>query len=147
MSEVKTKTTFPYADADLECIRRDSAAQHDREPCAEAARFDGATGLLHLQLRGGTLLSFPARRLPGLSDVPDEALAGVRVVDGRALFWDSLDVQMSLLAILGTVLGVLTASESARRAGSATTPAKAQAARVNGQKGGRPRRESLESSL
>ena len=138
----KQNRAFPYTDADLERIGRESTEQEAREPYAEAVSYNPKTGMVDLTLRGGVELAFPASALYGLDvdNATAEELEDVRVVGGRSLFWDSLDVQMSLTAVLGRVLGVLTSSEAARRAGSVRSEAKTATARANGAKGGRPRK-------
>lgn len=126
-------------DAEIERIKRESEERRTREPHAESVTYDARSGTLKVELRGGSVISTRARELRGLSEAADAQLANVRVYDGCALWWDDLDVQYSLIAFLGAALGIPTAQESARRAGSATTPAKAVAARANGKKGGRPK--------
>jgi hypothetical protein len=74
-----------------------------------------------------------------LADASDEQLAEVRVVEGRALFWDSLDVQMTLIAVLSLALGLSTMQYMGQIGGTKKSRAKTVAARINGKKGGRPR--------
>jgi hypothetical protein len=66
----------------------------------------------------------------------------VRVVGGGStLRWDGLDVDLS---VAGLLLSAVDPQERVRQlaalAGRATTEAKAAAARLNGAKGGRPRK-------
>jgi hypothetical protein len=56
---------------------------------------------------------------------------------GYGLHWEALDVDLSIPGLIAGIFG--TRSYMARRAGQATSPAKAAAARANGAKGGRPR--------
>ncbi len=129
-------------DAELKRIKRESEARRKREPHAESAIYSAKSGRLKVTLRGGSSVSVPARGLRGLSDATHKQLANVRIVDGRALFWDDLDVQHSLIAFLSDALGILTISDHARRAGSVRSEAKAIAVRANGAKGGRPRKSA-----
>ncbi|HEX8236063.1 MAG TPA: DUF2442 domain-containing protein [Abditibacteriaceae bacterium] len=135
----KRLPVFPYSDEDLRRIARESEERRAREPHAEDVRYDPATGLLHIALRGGATVATPARELRGLNDATDGNLSDVRVVDGRALFWDSLDVQMTLIAVLSLALGLSTVQSMGQAGGAKKSAAKAAAARVNGKKGGRPR--------
>ncbi len=133
-------SNFPYSDAALERIRRQTKAKHASEPHAVAVHYDAATGLLHIKLRNGASVAAPARKLRGLKNADDEQLAKVRIENGRALFWDALDVQFSLIAALAAITGLTTASDSAQRAGKVRSEKKAAAARANGKMGGRPRK-------
>jgi len=137
MSEI---TYTPISDKDLEAVKRETAKRHAREPFAQSAIYDARSGTLTVALRGGSIVCADARALRGLGEATDEQLASVRIYDGRALFWDALDVQYSLLAFLSDALGIQTLQGHVRRAGSTRTPAKAAAARKNGKKGGRPRK-------
>ena len=113
------------------------------EPRAAAARYDSASGRVTVELTNGCTFTFPARALEGLGDARDEDLARVEVLGaGYGLHWEPLDADFTvpglLMGLFGT--GAWMAREQARRAGAATSPAKAAAARENGKKGGRPRR-------
>ncbi len=56
---------------------------------------------------------------------------------GYGLHWEALDADLSVPGLLAGRFG--TQAFMARRAGQATSPAKAEAARGNGTKGGQPR--------
>lgn len=131
---------FPYSKADLDRIRQETKERHAREPHAVAVHYNATTGLLHVELRNGASVTAPARELRGLKDAGDAQIANVHIEDGRALFWDDLDVQFSLIAALSAMTGLTTASENARRAGSVRSETKAVTSRENGKKGGRPRK-------
>lgn len=77
-----------------------------------------------------------------LLTVPRQALAGLRHEEtlgkGYGLHWEELDVDLSLPGLMAGIFG--TRTWMARRAGQATSAAKAAAARANGAKGGRPRK-------
>ena len=59
---------------------------------------------------------------------------------GYGLHWEVLDVDFRVSGLLAGVLG--TKAYMARRAGQATSPAKSAAARANGAKGDRPRKQT-----
>jgi hypothetical protein len=65
-------------------------------------------------------------------------------VDGAGfnLHWPTLDVDLYVPALVAGIFGTRAwmTRELARRAGLATSPAKAEAARRNGARGGRPRK-------
>jgi hypothetical protein len=61
--------------------------------------------------------------------------------DGTAgLHWEALDADFRVSGLLAGVFG--TKAYMARRAGQAKSPAKSAAARANGTKGGRPRKQA-----
>jgi hypothetical protein len=115
------------------------------EPRAVAARYDGASGRVVIELLNGCAYAFPARLVQDLQDVDETALADVEV-DGLGfnLSWPALDVDLYVPALVAGVFGTRAwmTRELARRAGQTKSPAKAAAARANGAKGGRPRKAS-----
>jgi hypothetical protein len=117
------------------------------EPRARAARYDRRTGRLHVELTNGCSFAFPARSAQGLERASDAELARVEVLGlGLGLHWERLDVDLSVPGLLAGLLGTKAYMDRQRaaHAGAATSPAKAAAARRNGAKGGRPRKERVD---
>jgi hypothetical protein len=111
------------------------------EPRAASARYDSATGRMVVEMTNGCAFAFPTRLAEGLETADEDALAGVAVSPGGyGLRWETLDVDLSVPGLLAGLYG--TRRHMARLAGSASTPAKAAAARRNGAAGGRPRKAS-----
>ena len=113
------------------------------EPRAKRARYDRKTGRILVELTNGCSFAFPARRAEGLEGASDDELAEVTILGlGLGLHWERLDVDLSVPGLLAGLLGTKgwMDRERAAHAGSATSPAKAAAARRNGAKGGRPRK-------
>ena len=110
---------------------------------AAEARYDPATGRVMIDLTNGCAYAFPAQLVQDLNGATDDQLAGVEV-DGLGfnLHWPALDADLYVPALVSGVFGTRAwmTRELARRAGQATSPAKAAAARTNGAKGGRPRK-------
>jgi hypothetical protein len=134
--------TARLTDADLAAARRRGKAADRAEPRAAAARYDAASGRVVVDLTNGCVFAFPARALQGLAQASDADLATVEVTAaGLALHWGPLDADFTVPGLLMGLFGsrAWMAQDQARRAGSATSPAKAAAARENGRKGGRPR--------
>ena len=112
-----------------------------QEPRAATVRFDAGTRRVIVELTNGCTFAFPVALVEGLSDADDPELSEVELLgNGYGLHWDTLDVDYSVQGLLAGVFG--TASWMARRAGRATSPEKAEAARANGAKGGRPRKRA-----
>jgi hypothetical protein len=114
------------------------------EPRVKNAYWDADA--LVLELRDGVTVTVPRRKIPGLARASAGALADFDIEGGGAyLHWEKLDVDHSVPVLLADVLGVVTAREAARRAGSVSSPKKAAAAASNGRKGGRPRSQLVEA--
>lgn len=132
--------------AELTDTQIDAALERGRlasihEPRAASARYDGALGRIVVELTNGCTFTFPARLAQELETATEEQLAQVKVLGaGYGLHWEALDVDLSIPGLLAGLFG--TEAYVARRAGQATSPAKAAAARANGAKGGRPRKSA-----
>ena len=115
------------------------------EPRARAARYDRRTGCVRVDLTNGCSFAFPARKAQGLERASDEDLARIEILGlGLGLHWERLDVDLSIPRLLAGLFGTKAFMDRQRaaHAGSATSPAKALAARRNGAKGGRPRKSA-----
>lgn len=110
---------------------------------ATSARYDRRSGRLMIELSNGSLFGFVASQHPALAPLSHAQLADVTVMPGGSgLAWDALDIHLSVAGLLlDAVDPAATRSELARIAGRARGGAKAAAARANGKKGGRPRKQ------
>jgi Protein of unknown function (DUF2442) len=125
-------------DAALEGGRRAAAS----EPRAATARYDRKLGRVVVELTNGCTFAFPPRLAQGLEDATDDELETVEILGaGYGLHWEALDADFTVPGLLAGIFG--TKAYMARRAGQATSPAKAAAARANGLKGGRPRKSEI----
>lgn len=97
-----------------------------------SVRYDRATSLVLLRVRGGSRLTFDPAEVANLNQATADELAAVRVVDGVLLWWWRLNVAMGFGQAVSLALGVTTASEAGRRGGSRVSEVKAAAARENG---------------
>jgi hypothetical protein len=114
---------------------------HREEPRAASARYDRRRKRVVVELTNGCAFAFPPSLAEGLEAASELELSAVEVLgSGYGLHWDALDVDLAMPGLMAGAFG--TASWMARRAGRATSPAKAAASRANGAKGGRPRKSS-----
>jgi hypothetical protein len=111
-------------------------------PAAMKARYDRSGRQLHVTLTNGTTLIVPVDLISSLRRAEETDLAAVRVgVAGLGLRWDDLDEDLSVEGLARIALGSRMLLRAAGAAGGASrSPAKMQAARRNGLKGGRPRK-------
>lgn len=113
------------------------------EPRAASVRYDRETGRVVIDLTNGCTYAFPADLVQDLRSAGDDDLAVIEI-DGLGfdLYWPTLDVDLYVPTLVAGVFGTREwmVKELARKAGQATSPAKAAAARANGAKGGRPRK-------
>lgn len=110
---------------------------------AAAASYDRARGVLRVTLANGAEASFPAALIQGLAEATEDQRAEVEVAGiGYGLHWPSLDLDLSVAGLLAEVYGTADwmRRQQAARGGAARSSAKSAAARLNGSKGGRPRK-------
>ncbi len=126
-------------DAQIDAAMTRGQIYQQAEPRALSARYDRRGGKIIVTLSNGCAFSFPPHIAQGLEQASDEQLALIKILGaGYGLHWEALDVDLSVPGLLAGIFG--TKAYMARRAGQATSPAKASAARTNGAKGGRPRK-------
>ena len=123
-------------DAEIEAALERGRIAQQTEPRAASARYDGKSGRIIVELTNGCTFAFPARVAQGLETATEDELATVEVIGaGYGLHWEALDADLSVPGLLAGRFG--TRAYMARRAGQATPPVKAAAARENG----RPRKQ------
>ena len=113
----------------------------EKEPRAASAHYDRKTGRVVVELMNGCTYIFPPHLVQDLSEASPDDLAEIMVEGlGFNLHWPKLDADLYVPALVGGVFGTKQwmAKALARQAGRSTSPAKADAARANGRKGGRP---------
>lgn len=122
---------------------RAQGATRAKDPSAVVdARYDAGRDALDLEFRSGGVIAIPRRVVPGLVGASMSALNAIRVSPaGDALSWPSLDVDVFVPGLVELAFGTrLFARATGQRGGLRRSTAKADAARANGAKGGRPRK-------
>lgn len=107
---------------------------------------------LHIDLKGSVYVAFPLDRIPTFRRRPsfrrllqnrDDVLSEVEVQDfGHTIEWPKLGLDFSVAEMLPEFLGIASVAAAGRSGGRKRTPVKVAAARVNGAKGGRPRKRT-----
>jgi len=128
-------------DAEVNAAQERGRIACQTEPRAISARYDRKNGRVIVDLTNGCTFAFPPRMAQGLEAATDDELASVEILGaGYGLHWEALDADLSVPGLLAGLFG--TKAYMARRAGQAKSPAKSAAARANGAKGGRPRKQA-----
>lgn len=114
------------------------------QPRARFARYKARGDKIIIEFHGGMELRIPRRLVDGLVDTTGAVLTEIEISpSGLGLHWPKLDVDLYLPSLM---LGhTASQQQMARQLGAAggrvRSPAKAAAARRNGVRGGRPRRD------
>ncbi len=114
-------------------------------PHAVSVRYDMTEKAVVLGLPNGVFVGLPADRLEGLQGATDEQLGNVVLeAKGLGLFWPDIDADLYVPALLQNIFGSKKwmAAQLGASGGKTKSAAKAHASRVNGRKGGRPRKNA-----
>lgn len=114
------------------------------EPRAKSARYSPTRRQVIVELTNGCSFIFPVDKTQGLAGASNKDLAAIKILgNGVGLHWEKLDADLSIASLVVGIFGSHAwMREIARRGGTASTPAKAAAARANGAKGGRPKKSA-----
>jgi hypothetical protein len=106
------------------------------------ARYDPDGDFIDLKFGGGGSMAIPRKIVPGLDRATESQMESIIVSPaGDALSWPSLDVDVHVPGLVERAFGTrLFAAATGRRGGRRRSKAKAEAAKANGAKGGRPRK-------
>jgi hypothetical protein len=111
-------------------------AQHQS---ARKVYYDPKEDRIELKMVSGLHISIPRECSPHLSKLSKRVMSTITLTSfGEALEIESKDIQVGIAGLLGRILGF----DHSERGGRAKTPAKTRAARLNGRKGGRPKKRA-----
>ncbi len=113
---------------------------------AVRARYDRHRRRIVVTLNTEVEVTFPTRLAEGLSDASPEELAEIEISpSGLSLPWPKLDADLYVPALLQGVLGSKNwmARVLGQQGGRASSSAKSAAARLNGRRGGRPKKAAV----
>ncbi len=144
-----TKRHGSLTDAEIASAYRRRDRRLAGGPLATSVRYLPARDAVLIEMNNRAALIIPRRLLQGLSDASPAQLRRAQIVGhGTAVSWPDVDADFTIMSLLhGVYGGKRWMSEIARRGGEAKSEAKTRAARVNGAKGGRPRKAGEHTRL
>ncbi|HEX8465641.1 MAG TPA: DUF2442 domain-containing protein [Abditibacterium sp.] len=111
----------------------------------KAARVEGDRLLLTLE--SDAILSLDARRYRELAPLSEAQLSHVILTVGRSvLLWPDGGASLTVEWLIETATGMQSLKSAQRKGGSSRSEAKVAAVRANGAKGGRPKKNPVESA-
>ena len=136
-----TKHRVVTTDVEIEKALQ-NAKLHEHDPVAQEVEHVPGLNLLIVRLSNQRRLVLPVEDLQGLKHATHEQLADYELVGrGTGISFPALDADFYVPALIEGVYGTRRwMAELGKKGGGARTEAKRQAARVNGAKGGRPKK-------
>jgi hypothetical protein len=133
--------TLDEIEAEIDVINERMRRENPGEPRVVAARYDQKTARVLVEFSNGCLFGFPVWMVAGTSRATPEELEQIQLEPfGEAVIWEELNADTNVLGMMMHAFHLKT--QAAKYLGSVTSPAKAEAARENGKKGGRPRKRA-----
>src|SRR6267378_5062233 len=108
---------------------------------ATRVRYRALEDALRIEFANGATIALPVKLIPSLNRARPKDIRAVEILGrGSGLHWKSLDLDLSVPALVSSVFaGTAWLAELGRVGGRRTSAAKTAAARRNGRRGGRPR--------
>jgi hypothetical protein len=132
-----------YRKEEIEAAGRRGRARLSRTPTATAAHYDRRAGRVVIDLSTGLSIAFRLEHAQGFEGAKPEQLTKIEISpSGLGLHFPAIDADIYLPGLLEGFLGSRRwmAAQLGQAGGSATSRAKAAAARTNGKLGGRPKK-------
>jgi hypothetical protein len=117
-------------------------AERAMGPIPTGVRFDALSGRVVVEFDNGAVFMVPSAVLQGVADAAPADVAQVELQGETGLHWPTLDVDFTISGLMHGVFGTRSFMDASRRGGQSKSAAKAEAARQNGRRGGRPRKSS-----
>jgi len=131
-------------DTDIKKGEKRMQARVQAQPRAVSARYDQREARIVVLLSNGLDLGVPIAMAQGLAGGKASELSEIEITPtGLGLHWPKLDADLYLPSLLQGLFGTRRwmASLLGKAGGGSTSAAKKAAARANGKRGGRPRKE------
>jgi hypothetical protein len=129
---------------------RRGAERRANTPVAIAARYDRRRDRIVISLNTGLELAFPPCIAQGLQEARPSDLSAIELSpSGFGIHFPNLDAHLYLPALLQGVFGskAWMAAQLGADGGKSRSRAKTVAARANGKRGGRPRKQQIQTAI
>ena len=129
---------------DIDMARATQEAQR-RNGYAVSAEYDARQNCLVVGLSSGVTIMVPVHLVEDLAGADPDDLAEIEITpSGLGLHWPRLDADVYVPGFMKGIYGTRRwmAALLGAEGGKSSSPAKAAAARTNGAKGGRPRKQA-----
>jgi hypothetical protein len=129
---------------EIKAANERAAARRAKTPTAVGARYDRRIGRLVIDLSTGFSLVFKPHDAQGFEEAKPQQLSKIEISpSGFGIHFPDLDADLYLPGLLEGFFGSerWTASQLGRTGGRSTSAAKTAASRMNGKRGGRPRKK------
>jgi len=137
-------STAEMSDDAVAMANRRAERKQARYPRAVAVRYDRRIARLVIELESGLGLTMSSKDVQGLQDAKPEDLADAEISrSGLGIHFPAIDIDLYLPGLLEGYLGTKRwmAARNGQAGGKVSNKAKAAAARENGKRGGRPRKQ------
>ena len=147
--ENTTMTQPPINDAGYARALAAGRDQAQTEIRAQAVRYVPERDAIEIVIQGEAGFLIPRQWIGALQEVPTEDLVKLAVwPDGSAIELEDRDIQISVHGLMTAILPAMLPARSiaaifASRGGKSTSATKRSSAKINGQKGGRPRKPQV----
>lgn len=143
MTTHKKPTPARVVTTDAEIDAAILVGRQNAHPAAVEAHYRRAGDLVIITFEDGIAVHIPRHLLQGLEHATPAQLAKITIEGpGTGLVWPTLDVAHYIPDVVAGIFGTRRwMAQLGRRGGVKTSSAKADAARANGAKGGRPKKK------
>ena len=140
---IDNKWVFSDSEIDEQVARGKELFGKETEgrPVAANFRYDPKTRIFSIRSSDGSGIDFPVSKIRELQNASDKEIGNAYITrSGDAIHWDALDAHYTVAGLAANVFGTEEwMRQLGKKGGSSKSAVKATAARLNGQKGGRPR--------
>lgn len=132
-------------DAEIDAAMTRVRSETDDTLSAVAVKYIAGYDIYIVSLHDGSRMVLQRERLQGLQNATKQQLSNVEILGrGTGLYWRDLNVDLYIPALRKGLFGNKHwMKEMGRMGGRVTSEAKAQSSRLNGAKGGRPKRYQI----
>lgn len=138
-------TTIDITDAQIAAARQAGQDSLKKDFHAESAWYEAEKDLVWIKTTSGVYHGVPSTLLQGLQGATPEQLEEIEVSpQGVGLYWPKLDADLTVQGIIFGLYGSkVWMAELGKKGGQQKSARKTAAARMNGKKGGRPRKQKM----